>query len=173
MNPAALSRFRTISVLFARFYLLIFAIIAVIKSYGPLNQGILFQFAFLACLLFWRFRKKERILFIPDIFLFSLPYFWLLSLYPSASAWFPAWKLPFIAAFAISTWNLYVGKQLKSIDSNILHGIWCTLFFVLLFATVLRSVLPSFTAELFRSTVMNIIAFFGGIPICLTAVNKQ
>lgn len=159
----------TLSVFAARLYLIAFAIFSLLYSGPVVTTGAWLQLIFIGVLVAYRIKHEEQLVFIPDLFLCSLPYFWLLSLHSSACLWFETFKMPFIIAFALTIFHVQSVKTRFNISRNVLYGIWCSIVFLLLFATILKSAFPSFTHELYRVTLLNLIVFFGGLPICLTA----
>jgi len=162
----------------ARLYLLLFFIFAIL--FLPEHRylvGALLQQVFIAALIFFRLRRGKVLFMIPDEMLACLPYFWALTTLGSAENWFAGWQAFFLPVFAISFLAILDGSRKWFAGglrrNSLLQAIYCALVFVLVFATALRNVFPPFDIELYRETVLNTVAFFAGIPVCLAAVGVK
>ena len=151
----------------ARIYLLAFFTFSVYKQHSVIDAGKTLQIGLIAILIGWAIKQKNGFSFIPDIFLFSLPYFWTLSLYAPGTVFSIGQLLIFLTIFAISLPFAISTQVLRKENINLGYGIWLAIVFVLLFGGLLRSVFPTFTGELYNNTLLNCILFFGGIPICI------
>lgn len=164
--------FDKITTFLARLYLLAFILFSIKSFHFRIDAGIVMQILVIMGLVIFRLKSQSEIVFIPDLFLFSLPYFWAISLSSDVNQWFNTWNLLFLFIFSISVVNLLHSKLYQKIDKNILHGSALTIIFVLVFAIILRTIFPLFSAELFNRTLLNTIVFFCGIPICLISVRN-
>jgi hypothetical protein len=151
----------------ARIYLLAFLAFSIYKQHSIIDTGKALQIGFIAILIGWAIKHQKGFCFIPDMFLFSLPYFWTLSLYAPGTTFSTGQLVIFLATFAISLPFAISTKTLKNENINLGYGVWLAIVFVLLFGGLLRSVFPTFTGELYNNTLLNCILFFGGIPICI------
>ncbi|MEW6712319.1 MAG: hypothetical protein AB1403_21035 [Candidatus Riflebacteria bacterium] len=148
-------------------YLAVFAIYSLIVCAAGISVWQCLQQLLIVILIVLRVKTRKPLFFIPDLFLFALPYFWLVSLYPSVSYWFSGWKLPFLGVFALS---LLTGLPLiRQIDSTIRYGTILAATFILLYAIMLHRFFPVFDLGLFRNIVLNCAAFFCGLPVCYLA----
>jgi len=168
------SFFKFVAVWYSRLYLLVFFVFAILALPGSKHLvGATMQQIFIAFLVFFRLRQKKQLFMIPDAMLVCLPYFWALANLGSATGWFMVWQYYFLAAFSVSLLAL-VGNRNWFVGglrhNSLLQSLYCALMFVLLFATILRSVFPPFTYDLYRETILNSLVFFAGIPICLLSV---
>jgi hypothetical protein len=162
----------------SRLYLLAFFVFAMLALPGhDYLVGTLLQQGFIAVMIILRLRRKTQLFFIPDEMLVCLPYFWALATLGGAVNWFADWQYFFLSAFALALLQLTAGRQgwfsggLR--QNSLLQAVYCALMFVLIFATSLRSVFPPFSFDLYRETIMNTVAFFAGIPICLAAAESR
>lgn len=162
------------AVWYSRLYLFAFIFIAILALPGSTHlAGATLQQIFIAFLIFFRLRQRRQLFMIPDEMLVCLPYFWAMTNLGSANRWFAAWLPYFLAAFILSSLAMIGNRRWFSgglRHNSLLQAIYCSLVFVLLFATILRSVFPPFTCDLYRDTLMNSLVFFAGIPICLISV---
>jgi hypothetical protein len=60
----------------------------------------------------------------------------------------------------------------KTTDRNTLQGTLLAAIFILLYAVLLRQTFPPFTDQLFKTTTLNSIAFFAGLPISFVALRS-
>ncbi|PKL49722.1 MAG: hypothetical protein CVV42_05135 [Candidatus Riflebacteria bacterium HGW-Riflebacteria-2] len=163
--------FKFAAIWYSRLYLLAFFVFAILALPGSKHlAGAVLQQIFIAFLIFFRLRQKKQLFMIPDEVLVCLPYFWALANLGSAQGWFVVWQYYFIAAFVMSSLALVGNRRWFTgglRHNSLLQAIYCALVFILLFATILRSVFPPFTYDLYRETIMNSLVFFAGIPVCL------
>lgn len=150
-----------------RIYLLAFLVFSIYKQHNIIDLGKTLQIVFITILIGWAVKKRNGFSFIPDIFLFSLPYFWALSLYSPGTVFSTGQLLIFLTIFTISLPFAISTQTIKNENINLGYGSWLAIVFVLLFGALLRSVFPTFTGELYSNTLLNCILFFGGIPICI------
>lgn len=130
------------------------------------------QLLFIAGLWLWRIRRKNTFFFIPDQLLVCLPYFWSLANAGSAVNWFNSWKIPLIAVFAISVFNLPLQKGafpggLRK--NSLLQAVVGSIVFVFVFVSAMNRFFINFPHELYNLTLLNMLVAVAGIPISLAA----
>jgi hypothetical protein len=150
---------------------LAFAGFSIFYNWKNVNLSIFLMIAFVAGIIYFRFTRNTFSI-MPDFILFSLPYFILISIFDSVSDWFLQWQIPFLLVFAIATmfYCLQLKERLQGYRN--LLAVWCAIVFVLSFSTILYTFFPAFNLGLYRITLLNLIAFFAGIPISFAAINN-
>lgn len=131
---------------------------------------------FIGLLFFMRARAKKPLFFIPDEFLVTLPYFWSISLLGPVINWLPAWLMPLMIVFALSSMQVVEGGYgfaggLK--NNSLLQAAAISVFFVLFMLTFLLKALPAFDLELYRRVMLQLFSVCVGIPISLSAFYKM
>jgi len=111
--------------------------------------------------------------FIPDIFLFGLPYFWALSIYKTAGTCFFSWKIPFLIVFSVSTLFIFFRKLYKNVSRETVLGMFLSILFVLGFSALLHLFFSPFTKVILKKVLIDSFLFFGGIPIVLASIGPK
>ncbi len=166
---------------FSRVYLFAYFLTS-LYDLGSVSYSCILQLGVIGAVVFFRFKKGERLSFVPDELLVCLPYFWAISMssfcmrYDYAALECGLGKdrflILFIICFAVSLIDTISKKDLFPggwANNTFRQGIWWTICFYGLMSVALQNVFPPFTIEAYRSVVMNGLLFFGGIPICVCA----
>jgi uncharacterized membrane protein YbaN (DUF454 family) len=152
-----------IIVLFIRVYFILFALFALRANHDRLNVALVLQILFISLLVFWRLKKDRQIPVVPDIFLFALPYLWLISLYDSVYSWFPQWQIPFLSVFALSFFSGKLQELKATHERSVFLGTVFAAGFVLVYAILLHNSFAQFDDKLFKTALLNVIAFFSAL----------
>jgi hypothetical protein len=147
-------------------------LLSIWKNLNQIDFFILIQGLFIVLLIGVRIKSKKITCFIPELFLFSLPYFWSLSLFTSVESWFSQWLFPLLTVFSLSLLIVCRSEMSKTTDRNTLQRTLLAAIFILLYAVLLRQTFPPFTDQLFKTTTLNSIAFFAGLPISFVALRS-
>ncbi len=150
---------------------LYFLAIRALPSHEKNAEMILLQ-VFLGGIIFLRFRTQKSLAFIPDEMLVAMPYLWSVSVLWHFSALGGYFHLAVFSIFAVSLLQISNGQYgfkggLRGND--LLLAIYCSLVFTLTMAIFVRNMLPVFSLEMFRSSVLGIFGYLAGIPISLSA----
>lgn len=159
--------FQGLSILILINYLL-FPISVVIQDFNGLNQGNISLLIFIMCLIIYRIRKKERVYFIPDIFLFSLPIFWAINI-----GYFSGRdnKIPhlLLTAFFLCIPVLFGKTTSSRSEKTLIPGVFVSCLFLLIFSVLLNFFFSGFTKELLNSNLINLAIFLIALTIGKTA----
>ncbi len=134
--------------------------------------GAVLQILLIFGLFFWRTIRKAPIYFLPDQMLVCLPYFWSLANAGSAVAWFAAWKISLLVSFAAAMLNFFLLKSAFTggLRSNtLLQSLLGGILFVVVFVSAMTQYFPSFSGDLFRATLTNLIVAVAGVPVSIAA----
>jgi hypothetical protein len=157
--------FQMLSILILINYFL-FPLSVIIQDLNGLNPGNVFLLFLIMGLLIYRSRKKEKIYFIPDIFLFSLPLFWATNLgyLPGRDAKIP---LLLLTAFLFCIPVLFKKVASSGNEKLLIPGVFLSCLFLLIFSGLLNFFFSGFTKELLNSNLINL-----GIFLIALAIGK-
>jgi len=168
MNADGLLRLRNFLRLSAKLFLAAFLAMSVI--YSEIAVGGWLQLVFISLLITYRLSVRRVIFFVPDQMLFCLPYFWAAANLGSVRSWPEYWLAGAVAlslvcpvATGISLPEAFLSNR------KLAAALFLSFAFLTGFSFLLFKGYAAVDAQLFHTTLLNILAFAAGIPVSLTA----
>ncbi len=168
MNTEWFLRLQGFLRLSAKLFLAAFLAMSVIHS--EITAGGWLQFLLISLLIAYRLAARRVIFFVPDQMLFCLPYFWAAANLGNVQTWPEPWLA---GAVALSVICLIAAdtslSEACSSNRKLAAALFLSFAFLTGFSFLLFKGYAAVDAQLFHTTLLNILAFAAGIPVSLTA----